>query len=182
MMLVRLLFFAVLVGAGVAFWRFLQPDKRLQIPAAWTQAAKTAPWLGEAIELRQKIAKQIITSGKKTSGAELLQDVDEVMARLVKIADVEDHAEELSSEVGDRLSGSVGRLLAERDEALAWLTEAYAVLIESAASDFDASAARLHKGLESRKEELRHEVEARREINEALDRTGARPRQTQGQS
>jgi hypothetical protein len=167
MMLIRLLFFAVLVAAGVSFWRFLRPDRRLQLPAAWTAAARGSSWLGEAIELRQKIARAVI-AGQGGSGQTLLADVDGVLGRLVEIAGVEDSAEGLAGAAGDRLSDSLAKLEAERAEAVRWLTEAYAVLVETAASDFDAAAGRLHGSLEARREELRHEVEARREINAAL--------------
>ncbi|MCO4772644.1 MAG: hypothetical protein KDA24_21610 [Deltaproteobacteria bacterium] len=166
-LLIRVVFFAAIVGAGVAFWRLIQPDKRLKIPSEWTKEAQGTPWLGEAIELRQKIAKRII-AGQAASGSDLLDDVDGVMRRLVEIADVEDHAEDLSADVGDRLNDSMAKLTAERQEALGWLTQAYAVLVESAASEFDSAVANLHTGLSAHKEELRHEVEARREINQAL--------------
>ena len=165
--LLRMLLLGALVFAGYAFWRYAQPDKRLQIPEAWTEEAQNTPWLAEVIELRQKIARKII-AGHAASGGDLLADVDRVMRRLVEIADVEEHAEDLNGESGGRLKESMAKLEKERNEAVGWLTEAYAVLVESAASEFDSAVARLHDGLAEQKEELRHEVEARREINKAL--------------
>jgi|GEM_PF-5107582 len=167
MLLIRALFFLALVFAGVAFWRAMQPDKRLVVPSSWTAAARGVPWLADALALRGKIAKKIV-GGNSASGEGLLADVDGVMSRLVEIADATAQAEELRGEVGDRLAESIARLKRERTQAVQWLTEAYAVLVESAASEFDAAAARMHGSLAAHKEELRHEVEAQREINQAL--------------
>ena len=79
--LLRMLLLGAVVFAGYAFWRYAQPDKRLQIPEAWTKEAQNTPWLAEVIELRQKIARKII-AGHAASGGDLLAEHEVALARL----------------------------------------------------------------------------------------------------
>ena len=166
-MLFRLLFLIVIVGGAIAVWRSLQGDPRLDVPGEWTRAASAHPWLQEALELRQKIVERVV-AGKASSASDLVADVDEVMARLVDISTVDGHMASASDELRGRLEASLIKLTAERASAISWLTEAYAVLIESAANEFDATVDELQGRLRTQKEQLRMEVEARREINQAL--------------
>lgn len=166
-MLIRLLILILLVAGAVATWRSLQSDSRLAIPGHWTAAAAKHAWLKEALELRQKIVERVV-AGQASHAEDLVADVDEVVERLVDIAKVEGHLDGASEALRERLEASLGKLTAERSSAMRWLTEAYAVLIESAASEFDATVDRLQGSLHKQKEELRLEVEARKEINAAL--------------
>lgn len=169
-MLVRLIFLVFTVVAAVAVWRSFQGDGRLDIPSRWTGAAARHPWLKEAIELRQKIVKRVV-AGNASHAADLVADVDEVVERLVDISTVEGHMADASGELKERLQASLDKLEAEKASAMGWLTEAYAVLIESAANEFDTTVDRLQGNLHAQKEELRMEVEARKEINAALQKT-----------
>ncbi len=158
----------IVVGGGIAVWRSLQGgDPRLRVPSHWTAAAARHPWLAEAVELRQSIVLRVV-GGQASHAEALVEDVDEVVERLVDISKVEGHLDGASDALRGRVEASMDKLSVERASAMTWLTEAYAVLIESAASEFDATVDRLQGDLRVQKEELRMEVEARREINAAL--------------
>lgn len=167
-MLIRFIIMLILVGGAVAAWRALtQGDPRLRIPGRWTAAGEKHPWLKEVLELRQNIVRRVV-AGQASHAEALVEDVDEVVEQLVDISRVEDHLAGASDALRGRLEASLEKLSAERVSAMGWLTEAYAVLIESAASEFDATVDRLQGDLRVQKEELRMEVEARKEINVAL--------------
>jgi hypothetical protein len=165
--LIRFIFLLVMAGAAFAVWRSLQKDPRLRVPRHWRAAAAKQNWLHEALELRQKIIERVV-AGQAAHAGDLVADVDEVVERLVDISKVEGHLASASDALRERLEVSLGKLKGERTSAMGWLAEAYAVLIESAAHEFDATVDRLQGNLRTQKEELRLEVEARREINAAL--------------
>ena len=73
--------------------------------------------------------------------------MDEVVERLVDISKVEGHLDGASPELRERLEASLEKLTVERTSAMSWLTEAYAVLIESAASRPTTRAAVIGYGI-----------------------------------
>jgi len=167
--LIRFIILLILLGGGVAVWRSMQSggDRRLAVPDRWTRAAAKHAWLEQALELRQNIVERVAAGGASHAD-DLVADVDEVVERLVDISKVEGHLDGASPELRERLEASLEKLTVERTSAMSWLTEAYAVLIESAASEFDATVDRLQGDLRVQKEELQMEVEARKEINAAM--------------
>ncbi len=172
-MLVRL-FLLFLVGGGV-FWvvQALRGEPLLRVPGAWTVEAGQDETVRAALVLRQSMAR-LLLEGRAAQAAELLADVDGVLARMVEMSSMARTLRQEAALVGGASAGRVGasleRLAADSANALGWLTEAHGVLLETAAAEADEAVDRLRASLSAHAEELKAAVEARQEINATVQR------------
>ncbi len=170
-MLHRLVLLVVLGFIGLRIWRAMQGNPLLNVPGEWEDEAAKTPVVASALKLRQSMAR-ILVKGRAAHASDLLGDVDGVLARLVEMAGLGRTLREESSSIGgealERVQPSLDKLDADAQQALVWLGEAHAVLLESAASEVDVAVDRLRDSMQVHAEELRQEVDAKRELNAVL--------------
>lgn len=170
-MLIRLLLLIALGFAGLTFWRSMQGNPLLRLPGEWKDEGAKTPVVASALKLRQSMAR-ILVKGRAAHAGALLDDVDGVLARLVEMSalgrTLREESEAIGGDALSRVKPSLDKLEADAQSALGWLGEAHGVLLETAASEVDGAVERLRGSMRVHAEELRMEVEAKRELNAAM--------------
>ncbi|MEY3012209.1 MAG: hypothetical protein RIT45_944 [Pseudomonadota bacterium] len=172
-MLSRLLLAALFAAVAALLYRSVQPHPLRRIPWRWRQLAWSQPRMARALRLRRSMVR-LVLAGKARDAAALMHDVDRVIDSLATAlqaaADVAALPDAARGQDGDATQRAI-------DDALRQVEAAHGHLVDIARAEIDAAVGEVRGQLSDHTEQLRLEVEARREVETMLreGEVGARP-------
>lgn len=163
-MLSRLLLAAVFAAVAALLYRGLRPHPLRRLPLRWRMLGWRDAEMARALRLRRSMV-QLVLAGHARDADALMHDVDRVIGSLAVAIETRVQVQALPA---DARGQTAEETQAAIDDALRQVEAAHGHLVDAARAEIDAAVREVRHQLADRTEQLRLEVEARRELDAML--------------